>query len=176
MRIKDYLFLAFIILGISLSVWAKLTIPKTAYVRTADLVNGYLGMKEASNEFQKKSSGWQSDIDSLKRILQKEIDTYTQDSLTLSREKKKEKMKYINRLQNDLVEYTRTLSDKAGKEDEEMTQRVLNQVNSFIEQYGKEHGYTVILGTTSSGNIMYGDKSADITEPVLEALNNYYKK
>lgn len=176
MKPKDYLIFFLVAVGILLSIWAKVSVPKMAYVKTADLVNGYLGMKEASIEYQKKSNEWQGNLDSLKRILQREAISYAQDSLSFSANEKKKRMHTISRLQSDYMEYSRNIADKASKEDEEMTQRVLNQVNSFIEQYGKEKGYTIILGTTSSGNIMYANDAIDITKEVLDALNTNYKK
>jgi outer membrane protein len=45
-----------------------------------------------------------------------------------------------------------------------------------VEEYGKENGYDLILGTTTSGNILYGTEKKDITEQVLNALNNAYEK
>ncbi|HET6243902.1 MAG: OmpH family outer membrane protein [Bacteroidetes bacterium] len=175
MKIKDYIILAIALCSISLGIWVKLTAPKVAYVRTAELVNGFDGMKEASEEYQKKAAEWQNNIDSLKRILQREIVIYSKDSLTYSKNERIEKLKGLNYLQQAYLEYSKIVAEKAEEEDQIMTQRVLNKVNSYIEQYGKENDYLIILGTNSSGNIMYGEKAADITPIVLENLNKNYR-
>jgi outer membrane protein len=55
-----------------------------------------------------------------------------------------------------------------------MTEGVLNQVNSFIEEYSKNKGYDLVIGTTTSGNLLYAREYMDITDEVLKALNENY--
>jgi Skp family chaperone for outer membrane proteins len=46
-------------------------------------------------------------------------------------------------------------------------------VNAFLMRYGKKHGYKMIL-IAANGNIAYADPSMDITDQIVEALNNEY--
>ena len=55
-----------------------------------------------------------------------------------------------------------------------MTQGVLNQVNAFVEKYGKSHGYAMIFGTSNTGNILYADTIYDLTDTILAGLNKDY--
>ena len=55
-----------------------------------------------------------------------------------------------------------------------MTQGVLSQINSLAQQYGKEHGFDLILSTTQSGSILYGDDAIDLTKDLLATLNRNY--
>jgi len=76
--------------------------------------------------------------------------------------------------ENFAYSFVDTHKEKEKKDETEMTQSVLNQVNSFVEQYGKEKGYDIVFGTTNSGNLLYAKESMDITKEVLEALNANY--
>jgi hypothetical protein len=41
---------------------------------------------------------------------------------------------------------------------------VLDQINAFVEAYGEEEGYDMIVGTTQSGNLLYVCPALEITE------------
>jgi outer membrane protein len=78
--------------------------------------------------------------------------------------------------QQQLMEYQRALQEKAQQEDQQMTQQVLQQVNAYLERYGKEHNYKIIMAATNAGNIVYAQTGLDITEEVLQGLNAQYVK
>jgi len=52
---------------------------------------------------------------------------------------------------------------------------VINQVNSFIKEYGTQHNYNIIFGTTQGGNIVYAVDALNITDDVLKSLNEKHK-
>ncbi|GAB5565119.1 MAG: OmpH family outer membrane protein [Winogradskyella sp.] len=48
---------------------------------------------------------------------------------------------------------------------------------SFVKDYGKKNGYNFILGTSELTNsVLYGEETADITEDLIKAENEDYKK
>ena len=55
-------------------------------------------------------------------------------------------------------------------------QPVYGELNSFIRDYGKEHGYDMIWGATSSGNIVYAREAVNLTEDVLKYIENKREK
>lgn len=77
--------------------------------------------------------------------------------------------------ENNVVQYNEAVTSKYKEEEDKMLQGVLNQVNSFVEKYGKEKGYDIILGTTLSGSMLYGENTMDITDEVLAELNKNYQ-
>jgi outer membrane protein len=149
--------------------------PKLAYVRSQELVYGYLGTKEARMKFEAKREQWQANADTLKADFEKEVKTFNEQVQNMAHQEREDRKMSLQMRQRQIMEYTRSLDEKAAKEDEEMMQGVLNQVNSFVEQYGEKKGYDIILGTTLSGSILYGKAFHDITEELLEALNKQYK-
>lgn len=148
---------------------------KIAYVRSTELVYGYMGMKEAGNKFKENTQMWQANIDTLQRDYQTTLSRFTSEAPRLSENERAERENYLTQQQQSLMNYTQAINTKMLEEDKKMTEGVLNQVNSFIEQYGKDHGYEIILGTTLSGSLLYGDNAIDITDEVLSALNNNYE-
>jgi len=62
------------------------------------------------------------------------------------------------------------------KRTKKVTQTVINDINDYVKEYGKEHGYKIIFGASGGGNIMYADDSSDLTNEVLKGLNSEYER
>jgi outer membrane protein len=150
--------------------------PKVVYVRIGEVINKYEGMLEAKNAYKQKMSNWQANVDTLELDYQKMVSKYNLESSRLSAAQKREQEMSLEKQKGNIQNYIATLEQKAQEEDEKMTKGVINQINAAIEELGKEKGYDYVLGTTNDGNILYGVKSKDVTEEVLEYVNNKYKK
>lgn len=165
-----------LIFGVGVYFLVVMTSPKIGYVRSSELVNKYAGMQEASVIYKKKMAQWQSNIDTLESDYQRSVGKYNLEFSKSSTAVRKEQEALLEKQRQNIQQYVKTLEDKARDEDQKMTDGVIHQINSFVEEYGKSHHYDFILGTTQQGNILYGAKAKDITEEVLEALNENYKK
>ena len=149
--------------------------PTIKYIKSADLIYSFEGMKEAQKKQEKLTNEMQSNVDTLQMEFQKAVNQYNQDYSKLSKDEKVEREKILNMQQTNMQQYSKNAELKIKEQDEKVTQGVLNQVNAFIEEYAKKMGYDVVLGTTTSGNILYGKENMDITDEVIKALNENYK-
>ncbi|MBI2968995.1 MAG: OmpH family outer membrane protein [Bacteroidetes bacterium] len=149
--------------------------PKIGYVRSQNLIYGYLGMKEAQSRFQEKTNQWQTNTDTLRFDYQKSLSAYQQEYSKLSEKERKERENLLELQKNNVLNYSDAVSKKAKEEEEKMTEGVLNQINAFAEEFGKSEGYDIIFGTTLSGNLLYGNGAMDITDELLAGLNDKYK-
>lgn len=149
--------------------------PKIAYVRSGDLVYGYDGMKEARSSYEIKSAQWQANIDTLRNDLERAVSSYNLKYQELSPGERAEREKLLRQQESNFEVYVKNMQEQAQKEDAKMTEGVLNQVNSFVEQYAKDKGFDLVIGTTQSGNLLYGSSYMDITDELLKALNENYK-
>jgi outer membrane protein len=52
--------------------------------------------------------------------------------------------------------------------------QVMKQLNQYVQQYGKEHGYTYILGADGAGSLMFADEAENVTKEVMDFLNKKY--
>lgn len=148
--------------------------PKIAYVRSHELVERYSGTIEARTSFEKKKSSMLANVDSLKIDFERNRNQYMMDMGKMSVSSRTDQEKVLGQRQDQIIQYSEVIDQKILEEDEKMMQEVLNQINSFIEEYAIEEGYTLVLGTTLSGSLLYGEKSMDITEELIENLNKKY--
>ena len=164
------------LVSLSFGIWAKNSTPKVAYVKVAVILEKYKGLQEVRSKFQQKEADWKSSVDTLTYKFNIALNLYNEEMSKLSIEQRKSREVALQEQGMTLEKYRKSILEKAGAEEDKMLQGALNQINSFIESYGKKANYTLIIGTTSAGNLLYGDEKIDITNEVLEQLNKNYAK
>lgn len=145
------------------------------YVDSAKLMNGYQGMIDARKDYQQKATTWKANIDTLIIEIQREIAGYEKAASKMSAKEKELAGKLIQTKQQQLADYQKAINEKASQEDNQLTTRVVQEVNAYLKDYGSGKGYKIILAATDYGNIVYAEDGLDITEQVLEGLNKKYR-
>jgi len=159
---------------IALSVYVFSIPQKFVYVNTAKLINDYKGMQVARTLYQKKAALWKANIDTLTNEVQQKIMSYEKESSKLSTKERQLTQELIHTKQKLLMDYQQAMNTQAQQEDAKMTGEVLQQINAYLKKYGEDKGYKIVMAATEYGNIAYADEGLDITEAVLEGLNNEY--
>lgn len=164
-----------LVISITFSFYIYRSQPKIAYIRTLDLVYGFNGMKEAHLTYTNQTQTLKANVDSLRIQCEREIADYKNTVNTLSAEEKTKKETAIKTMEANADKYASEANKQIQDKEKQLTQSVLNQVNSFVDEYAKSRGYDMVLGSDGNGSIMYGGKAFDITQDVLVAINKNYK-
>jgi outer membrane protein len=149
---------------------------KTVYVDINKLMQEYQGMKDARKDFEQKSAQWKSNTDTLISGWQAELKNYEKERSRMSQKERDLKEELLKNKQNQINQYQEAIKMKAKEEEQKLTQNVINRVNEYISDYGKSKRYTFILGANGTGNIIYAEKSRDITAEILAGLQKEYEK
>lgn len=163
-----------LLIGVFSLVYTLSGTQKIVYVDAQKLVNGYKGMQDARKEFELKSNAWKTNLDTLRSEAEVKIKEYEQSAAKLSAKERALMEELIETKQQQFMNYQQVVAEKVKAADQELTSKVLSKVNDYIKKYGNEKGYSIILAATQYGNIAYGDAPMDITEDVLEGLNQEY--
>lgn len=155
-------------------VYDYLNSPRIGYVRSYDLIEKYKGTLEARAKFEKKKSAMIANVDSLRIDFERSKNQYFSSYNRLTGQQREEHEKTLTQQQNQLVQYSEVIDQRIEEEDNKMMQEVLNQINSYVEEYATREDYDIIMGTTLSGSLLYGRKSMDITETLVDELNTKY--
>ena len=78
--------------------------------------------------------------------------------------------KAVNQYQRVMEEFNQISMEKKQVYNE----RIWEQINTYMKEYGKKEGYTYIHGADGSGALMYADSTKDITNSVLKFINDKY--
>ncbi|MEX0313281.1 MAG: OmpH family outer membrane protein [Allomuricauda sp.] len=145
------------------------------YVDINRLVEGYERTKVERKAFSKKTNTMKANVDSLMVDWQTELKSYEKERLSMTKKELDLKQELLQTKQQQINNYQQAIQKQIQEEDKKMTQTVLNDINGFVSDYGKEHGYKIILGAKGDGNIMYAQDASDLTQAILHQLNNQYQ-
>ena len=165
---------ALLFVGLSGLYYLHFSEQKIVYVDSARLINGYQGMLDARNAYQKKAQIWQGNVDTLAKEVQKAITDYEKESPALTKKEKELSQELIRTKQKRLADYQKAIGEKAAQEDGQMTSAVLEEINAYLKSYGESRNYRIIIAATEYGNVAYAADGLDITDAVLDGLNNEY--
>ena len=77
--------------------------------------------------------------------------------------------------QQELMDLRDNLQANLVEEEQVMNRQILEYITSFLEDHKSEYNYEYILGKSFGGQVLYGDPSLDITQKVLDAINQKYR-
>ena len=83
--------------------------------------------------------------------------------------------KKIQRQQQQLQQFQEKIEGEMASAAEQYQKVLRDSLASFIKDFNKDGRYSMIL-SKSGDNILYADKSLDITKAVIDGLNKRYKK
>ena len=165
---------------IVLSVFALLLVgcdsssKKIGVIQMEELVYEFDGMKEATEEYTNLLNQWEQESDTLKSQLDQLLYTIKLDSINGDQEKIVADQQKFMLLRQKYIQLQQTIEGKAQQEDQKMTATVMGQLNEYVQKYGKENAFDIIITNTQMQNVGYVKASSDITKEVLEYVNKKY--
>jgi outer membrane protein len=147
----------------------------------ADVKIGYVDLQRALNESEagrRAKDEFKVDVDKLQAKLKKQKDEIDKMKEQIDKKalvvKEEERGNLEDEYRKKLRDFERNYKDSQvdlQKRDAELTGAIIRDLQDIIRRYGERQGYTVILETSSSA-VLYGDKSADVTDAIISEYNS----
>ncbi len=102
-----------------------------------------------------------------------EIKGMREELILLNEQARSERQEEIEKKMKDLAEFDRQVKDALLKERDETGSSILEEVETTVAAYAKEHGFELIL---SGQAVLYGIETIDVTHEVLLILNERFRK
>jgi len=144
---------------------------KTAYADMVKVTDDYQKLKDLKAEFKAKEEQFQKKYDSLNRALQIKYNDFLKRAQRMSKAKADKEYQQLMYAQQQLGLQQQQEYQKIQAEAQEKTKELLDELQKFIENYGKQHGYTYIFSKNDFNGVLYGDEAHDITAELTGALN-----
>ena len=163
------LFVLSLFVAVAMSTAAQAKELKIAYVDLSNLFDNYAKTKEFDAVLQKESEGFQKDRDAMINKIRD-----AQGKLALLKEDEKNKLNAdIEKQKGDLIEFDKQKRTDLAKKRDDKVREILLEIEKIVSNLAQKEGYDYILNDRV---LIYGDKSQNITDKVLKALNDSYKK
>ncbi len=148
---------------------------KNAFVDNPTLINDYQERKDFDSRYEKRITYYTKKKDSLTKLFQIEANEFQTEASKMSQAKAQERYNQLLQKQQFMQQQLTAEEQQIQREGQTEMDSLVNKVKRFVKGYGKENGYTYILGANEAGSVLFGKEEKDITDEVLKALNDSYK-
>jgi len=148
---------------------------KIAFIDSVKLVSNYEGMRAVKAEMEKQSKTMQARVDTLESELTAAFKKYEKERSNMTKKEMQLSEELLRKKQKEYNQYREVVARKLKEEETKLTQEALLPVDEFIKEFGKKHGYKIIIGSNSMGNVLFVDDNIDLTDEILNKINNHYQ-
>ncbi len=150
---------------------------KIAFVDNSYVINEYQERKDLEAKYKIKVDAYNKKRDSLGQVLQLEYQTFQLKSKTLPETQAQSEYQVLMQKQQMFQQQFQLEEQQISQQSQTEIDSLISKVKTFVQAYGKENGYTYILGTSdAAASVLYGKDEKDISETILKSLNENYKK
>jgi outer membrane protein len=133
------------------------------------LVRSVAGLA-AREQLEREKGAMQKDVDNRRVEVDKLREELEKKGLVLTADAKREKEETLQRKIRDLRRLSEDLQKELQAKEQQLTQRILQDLTGLIEKIGKDKGLLMVLERRSAG-VIYGDPEADITDEIIRAFD-----
>lgn len=150
---------------------------KIVYVNSDTLAEKYQYFVEVRGKLEAKVTKARDDLQAKGQAYQRELAEYNQKAATMSASERQAAEERLIRQQNDLGQMDQNASTSIAEEEQTEFTKVYTTITDYLKRHSEENGYRLVL-TYSKTNpaVLYADPMMDITDQVIDALNEEYKK
>lgn len=147
---------------------------KVAYINTALLMEKSIEMQRIKAHVKEYVGAAKANVDTLQMEFENKMKDYEKSVSSMSTKEKQMAQELLNMKRQELIRYQQAMEGKLSQDEQKLTAEVLKFINNYITEYGKKHHYKIIFATVN-GNIAYAEESIDITEEIIQGVNEKVK-
>ena len=149
---------------------------KIAYIEVDSIMSQYKFCKEYSLILEKKSQNIQNTINAKGRSLQAAAAKFQQDiqNNKYTQQQAEAVQAGLQKQNADLQALQQRLGAEFQAETEKFNKALRDSIQHYLAVYNKDKKFSLIL-SKAGDNILYADKTYDITNEVIAGLNKAYK-
>lgn len=150
---------------------------KIAFVEVDSIMSQYKFCKDYSLILQKKGQNIQNTLAQKQQALEAAAANFQQKAQqnAYTREQAQQIQMSLQKQSSDLQALNQRLSSEFQSETEKYNNALRDSIQHFLAVYNKDKKYSLIL-SKAGDNILYADKTHDITNEVIAGLNKAYKQ
>lgn len=149
---------------------------KIAYIEVDSIMSQYKFCKEYSLILEKKSQNIQNTVNAKGRSLQAAAAKFQQDiqNNKYTQQQAEAVQAGLQKQNADLQALQQRLGAEFQAETEKFNKALCDSIQHYLAVYNKDKKFSLIL-SKAGDNILYADKTYDITNEVIAGLNKAYK-
>jgi len=149
---------------------------KIGYVDNGIVINDYQAKKDVETKYQAKEKAYNQKQDSIEKAFQIEAQKFQLAANKMSQKKAQERYQELGQQRQIIDQQRQNEANQLAQAYQNEIDTLIVRVKDYVKGYGEKNGYTFILGTSEgSASVLYGKEETDLTQTILDALNEEYK-
>lgn len=145
------------------------------YVNSDSIWSKYDFVREMRDNLAEKQEEYRSDLERRLTTFEKEVMDFQQNAQTMSQFEGEEKQKELIAKEQELSRLQEDLSVKLMEMEDKMKRDLRKNILSYLKRYRNEK-VDVILDFSTNSSVLMIDDSLNLTQEVLNGLNEEYKQ
>ncbi|WP_179353338.1 OmpH family outer membrane protein [Winogradskyella vidalii] len=147
---------------------------KIAFIDNGDVINDYQMKIDIEAKFENQNVDFTKQRDSIAQMYQSEMQSIQQRLAQMSPQQQQQESQAFSQKWQPIQQQMQMQQQQMEQMFNTEMDSVISKMNKFVEGYGKDNGYTLVLGKNQAGSVVYGDETIDITEEIIKAINEEY--
>ncbi len=146
---------------------------KFAYIDTEYILNNIPAYKQAQDQLDKLSEGWQREVENMYAEIDKMYRDYQAEKVLLTEEMKKKREEEIMNKEKAAKELQKKYFGQDGalfKKRDELIKPIQDEIYKAVKELATEGGYAIIFDSSAGASILYTDPKLDKSDAVLQKL------
>ena len=151
---------------------------RIVYINMDTLLNNYTQSRELNEAFLKKLEANRTELNIKVKNFDREAAEFRNkvENGFMTRERAEQAQMDLMIKQQNLQKLQQEMTENAQREQMEINRKLYDAITNFLTEYNKAKGFQLILSTTLGGNVLFAQEGFDITNDVVNQLNEQYKK
>ena len=149
---------------------------RIAYFDIDSLQEKYEYFKDVSGEMKKKEANLTSQLDALQNSYQKRMKELQEKGPTMTQAEGESAQREVAQMSQKFQQRQMSMEQELKKHQVDVMTDMRNKIETYLKEYNKEKGYAFILSYEPGFMLYYRDSVYDITNDVINGLNEQYKK
>lgn len=150
------------------------------YINIDSVLQKYDMYHALSDNLQEKLKTSEAQLAAKEQSLRREMEDfqYKVDRGLVTRSEAADLQQQLAQKEQSLYQLQNSLQMQLAEEEQVAQRKVLNSIMVYLENLEESgaYQYQFVLGTTFGGNILYADENKNITQAVVQGINEEYKK
>jgi len=149
---------------------------KIGFVDNSALMESYQERKDVESRYQEKSETYAKKRDSISQAFQLEAQALQNKTTAMSEKRAQEEYALLQQKGQFIGQQLQQEEQQLQLQGQAEIDSLVSKVKKEIDAYGKANGYTYILGKGDGGSVLYGSEANDLTQEILQILNDKYQQ
>lgn len=149
-----------------------------AYINTDSLLINYEYARFLNEKLLTEEESSRADFNERLRVFQDDMRSFqrkVQNNGFLSLERAQNEERRLRQKEQELQDLQNQMSNNLMRQQNQMNRELRDTITGFLEEYTKKYPYKLVLSNTMGDNILFANKALNITDAIVEQLNNRYE-